>query len=154
MASYTSLAALMARYPEVMILRKYADLNAKNLLYYQAELASLEQELQEIEDEDRKSNALPRHQFDRRWSTLAQAQSTNVESQGGRADVVNCSRDGLQWQVFLKLRRVLFEYSKHEDLGNGSNLPSNTFLMERTRSSTYSTDSDQLAECATQRRHT
>jgi hypothetical protein len=116
MASYTSLAALMARYPEAMILRKYADLNAKNLLYYQAELANLEQELQEIEDEDRKSNTLPRYQFDRRWSILAQAQSTDVESQGGRADVANCSRDGLQWQVFLKLRRVLFEYSKHKDL--------------------------------------
>ena len=46
MGNYLDLSKLMSKYPEVFILRKFSGLNVKNLLYYQAELAHLEQELE------------------------------------------------------------------------------------------------------------
>jgi len=49
MGNYGQLSRLMSDHPELLILRKYTDLNVKNLLYYQAELAHLELELQEVE---------------------------------------------------------------------------------------------------------
>ena len=111
MASYSGLAALMAAYPETMILRTFSELNKKNLLYYQAEIASLERELQEIEEEDRTSHVPLHREFDIRWSSLAQEAREN-DGRVGQGASVQHTRDGLQWQVFLKITRLLFEYSK------------------------------------------
>ena len=60
MTPYSGPAALMATYPETIILRTFSELNKKNLLYYQAEVVSLERELQEIEEEDQRSH-IPLH---------------------------------------------------------------------------------------------
>jgi hypothetical protein len=111
MASYSGLAALMATYPETMILRTFSELNKKNLLYYQAEIAGLERELQEIEEEDRRSQVPLHCEYDIRWSSLAREARENDERTRQGASVQH-TRDGLQWQVFLKIRRLLFEYSK------------------------------------------
>jgi len=111
MSSYSSLATLMGRYPDVLILRKYAELNAKNLLYYQAELANLEQELHEIEEEDRSSGTDPRQKFDKRWSSLAGDPASNNPLPSQSFSQQPLTRDTLQWYVFLRLRRVLAEYS-------------------------------------------
>lgn len=42
----------MNDHSELLILRRYSDLNVRSLLYYQAELAHLEIELAEIDSED------------------------------------------------------------------------------------------------------
>ncbi len=43
---YTALALLMGRVPEVAIFRRFSTLNARNLLYLQAELVQLEDDLE------------------------------------------------------------------------------------------------------------
>jgi hypothetical protein len=67
MGNYLDLSKLMSKHPDVFILRKFSGLNVKNLLYYQAELAHLEQELEEIEDEDRLSDENPRKGHATNW---------------------------------------------------------------------------------------
>jgi hypothetical protein len=112
MASYSSLATLMARYPETMIVRTFSELNKKNLLYYQAEIVNLERELHEIEEEDRQSDLPLCREYDTKWSSLTQ-QSKDNNSRIVQGLPVQHTREGLQWEVFLKIRRLLFEYSKH-----------------------------------------
>ncbi|KAL8988652.1 MAG: hypothetical protein Q9169_008518, partial [Polycauliona sp. 2 TL-2023] len=55
MGDYTKLAAMMANHAEAGIFRRFDNLNIKNLLYMQAELVDLEDELHDIESEDKKS---------------------------------------------------------------------------------------------------
>ncbi|KAI4639286.1 hypothetical protein J4E93_009465, partial [Alternaria ventricosa] len=52
---YPMLAGRMGNMPEVAMFRRFGALNARSLLYYQAELAHLEDELQLLEAEDAKS---------------------------------------------------------------------------------------------------
>lgn len=56
MEGYTKLATLMGAYPEVAIVRRFARLNAQNILYLQAELVHLESRLNELEDQDKDSS--------------------------------------------------------------------------------------------------
>lgn len=110
MGNYSQLSRLMSDHPELLILRKYTDLNVKNLLYYQAELAHLELELQEVESEDRDSGSPPRNGFATSWKTLstksgcASLVATDARSREPRED--------LQWQIFCRIRSVLKDYSK------------------------------------------
>lgn len=49
---YSQLAEYIGKYPESGIFRRFGSLNAKNTLYYQAELQYLEKKLLEIENRD------------------------------------------------------------------------------------------------------
>jgi hypothetical protein len=84
--SYAGLAALMAENPEKAILRSFGKLNLLNLLFLQAELVHLEDDLNEAAESD---NAA----FAGDWSRLAH------------------DDNGLQWSIVLKIRKVLNEYS-------------------------------------------
>ena len=53
MDGYHKLAALTGDHEELLMLRRFATTNAKNLLYMQAEILHLEAELHEIAKEDR-----------------------------------------------------------------------------------------------------
>ena len=53
MASYSALSDFMSEHTEVFAIRLFTKLHIKTLLYYQAELAELEQELDEVEEVDR-----------------------------------------------------------------------------------------------------
>ncbi|KAI9863298.1 MAG: hypothetical protein M1813_003740 [Trichoglossum hirsutum] len=55
MDGYDKLAAFMGDHHEMLILRRFSMLNAKNLLYLQAELVNLEAELKDIVTSDRNS---------------------------------------------------------------------------------------------------
>ena len=57
MGDYTALASMMADHAEAAIFRRFDTLNIKNLLYMQAELVDLEDQLHDIESEDKKSEA-------------------------------------------------------------------------------------------------
>jgi len=107
MGNYLDLSKLMSKYPDVFILRKFSGLNAKNLLYYQAELAHLEQELEEVEDEDRLSDENPRKGYATNWKSLGLRANTKHDS-----GALRTPRDSLQWQTFLRLREVLNKYSQ------------------------------------------
>jgi hypothetical protein len=52
-SNYTGLADLMAENPEKAIFRRFTQLNIKNLLYLQAELACLEEDLNEAVEHDK-----------------------------------------------------------------------------------------------------
>jgi hypothetical protein len=110
MGNYLDLSKLMSKYPEVFILRKFSGLNVKNLLYYQAELAHLEQELEEIEDEDRLSDENPRNGYATNWKSLGLG--ANIKHTPQESGASRTPRNSLQWQTFLRLREVLNKYSQ------------------------------------------
>jgi hypothetical protein len=58
MSDYHSLANLVGRYPECAIFRRFAALNAKRLLYMQAELSHLEHKLTAVSQYDRRNSTL------------------------------------------------------------------------------------------------
>lgn len=96
MDGYPKIAGLMSRHHELAIFRRFDELNYRNILYLQAELVQLEDELREIATQDQESPS--RTLYARDWSSLAQS-----ESEG----------DGrLQWQKVLLIREKLEKYSK------------------------------------------
>lgn len=115
MGSYTALAAFMAAYPDVAVFRTFSELNRKNLLYMQAEIAILEDELNDIADEDSKDTH--RKDFATNWRSLAKECRENekkarIAEMQGLPVQLQKTRDGWQWQTFLRIRKLLHEYSR------------------------------------------
>jgi len=76
---------------------RFQKLNVKTLLYYQVELADLEEQLKETEDKDYKAVATDgAHNFAENASSMI---TRKVE-------------DETQWDLVLRIRRTLKEYSK------------------------------------------
>ncbi|EON64331.1 hypothetical protein W97_03562 [Coniosporium apollinis CBS 100218] len=95
---YPRLAERMGRTPETAILRRFAGLNARNLLYLQAELVQLERDLAEVEVADsRREEGLGR-KFSTDWFWLVESVNDNEHSR--------------QWQLMLKVRERLKEYNE------------------------------------------
>jgi hypothetical protein len=95
MEGYVKVAALMSRYPELAIVRRFGDLNMQNLLYLQAELTHLELEYKELVSENRQFPEKADYAKD--WLALSQSPD------GDNTD---------EWELFLKIRAKLKEYSK------------------------------------------
>jgi hypothetical protein len=94
MEGYAKISQLMSRHDEFAMLRRFRSLNIQNLLYMQAELTYLEEELHLRECRDAQdSNKVF---YARDWWSLSQ--STDSE-------------DISQWHKFLEIRRKLQEYS-------------------------------------------
>ncbi|RHZ65491.1 uncharacterized protein CDV56_105129 [Aspergillus thermomutatus] len=89
---YDKLAAWIASDRGLSIYRRFARLNAKNLLYLQAEIITVAEDLQEIIDEDQKSE-----------DAKVKRYSTSVWYLK--------NTPSLQWARFLELRRLLNEYN-------------------------------------------
>ena len=70
---YLKLSTFQGRFPEVAIFRRFAALNARNILYMQAELSHLELELNEITLEDHQSEDAKRRTYSQDWWMLNQA---------------------------------------------------------------------------------
>ena len=90
---YPKFAGRMELIPEIAIFRRFGALNAQNLLYLQAQLVSLEQELRAREKEDSVSGHT-NYAFD--WFWLQRS------AEGG-----HCT----QWDLVKKTRKMLKEYS-------------------------------------------
>lgn len=88
---YDRLAALMACDPGSSIYRSFAKLNAKNLLYLQAEIAYIQNDLQYIIEKDGQSEDKVSFPFSV-WD-------------------MKTSEDPVQWEKVLEARRLLKEYS-------------------------------------------
>jgi len=95
---YNILAHLMGAYPELSIFRRFGALNARNILYFQAELTDLENKLHAAEKADLESGHVDRKIYSRDWRTL----SESVDAADG---------NGSQWEIFLRIREKLREYS-------------------------------------------
>ena len=93
--NYHHLAELMGKQPGFAIVRRFATLNAKNLLYMQAELANLELELEEAEQGDLNSPDFEHRKF--QWEASRLAGAAPGEDQ--------------QWQKVLEIRAKLKEYN-------------------------------------------
>lgn len=102
MEGYAKLGLLMGDYPELAIFRRYAALNAQNILYLQAELAHLESRLRNFAEEDEKSNVEKRKDYSKDWYSLQKSMLTPGAEDNGR-----------QWETFVKIRAKLKEYSMH-----------------------------------------
>lgn len=96
MADYNKLADLVSAHEELAIFRRFGRLNAKNLLYLQADLAHLESELENIELEDK-------HSEDSEKSAYGNSLFDLRDSEGTCKD--------LQWRKVLEIRKKLRAYS-------------------------------------------
>lgn len=96
MEGYAKIASRVAENPELGIYRRFAALNAQNLLYLQAELHGLEQELRKHAQEDAAaSDDETRKLYSRDWHTLAKS----------------TDKDRRQWNTMCRIRGALKEYS-------------------------------------------
>jgi hypothetical protein len=114
MEGYAKIASRISIHPELGIYRRFAALNARNLLYLQAELHGLEQELDEITREDAAAEG-DRKLYSRDWHTLATC----------------ADNDRRQWEIMSRIREKLKEYSE-----SASSLPmsSQRIKAHQTRS--------------------
>jgi hypothetical protein len=94
---YPKLARYMGASPEIAIFRRFVALNAKNLLYLQAELVHLEKKLHEFETRDSQSSEGMKSQYARDWFWLSRSENDGNDD---------------QWQTVLAIRKKLVEYSK------------------------------------------
>lgn len=98
MEGYPALASLQGQYPELAIYRRFATLNARHLLYLQAEIVSLETDLENDSRIDGISNDEKTRLRNKNWYYLSR-----------KNEKVVCS----QWHTMLSLNEKLKEYSKY-----------------------------------------
>ncbi|KAL9104874.1 MAG: hypothetical protein Q9187_008853, partial [Circinaria calcarea] len=91
---YPQLSALMGPYTGMAIYRKFAELNALNLAYMQAEILIMEADLKSIAKIDAQSGTAEEKLFSKEIWRLREPGANN-----------------LQWQKILELRTMLKEYS-------------------------------------------
>ncbi|KAL0262921.1 hypothetical protein SLS55_001895 [Diplodia seriata] len=100
-AGYPKLAEQMERISETAIFRRFDYLNALNLLYMQAELQSLENELRRLQVEDAATGSEARAKYAVNWFSLSRA-TTAADGDGSDE----------QWNLAREMRGKLKEYSK------------------------------------------
>lgn len=83
MSGYPRLAQRMCTNSDLAIFRKFAALNAQNLLYLQAELTAREEELRRREKDSSESSEDARRDYAHDWQSLSQDDSC-----------------GSQWEIF------------------------------------------------------
>lgn len=97
---YDRIALLFASDPSIAIFRRFDRLNAENLLYYQAELAQIEHDLEYIIADDKSCSDEERHRYCFSVEDVKRSSgSTNPEQKS-------------QWLKFLEARELLEKYSK------------------------------------------
>jgi hypothetical protein len=99
---YSLLGRLMGDYPGVAIFRSFSSFSAENLLYLQAELVALEDDLRQAQKEDRTSPHRERRQYGVNWTQLNESLEREDSSSG--------REDGTQWATILDMREKLKEY--------------------------------------------
>ncbi|KAF2094721.1 hypothetical protein NA57DRAFT_45802 [Rhizodiscina lignyota] len=98
MKGYTKIAALMSQYPESAIVKRFSDLNIQNILYLQAELVGLQQDLRRCEAENETSRDVEKEQLLLDWYTLSSTRDGEEDNE--------------QWQLALRIREKLKEYDE------------------------------------------
>ncbi|KAF2734792.1 hypothetical protein EJ04DRAFT_436405 [Polyplosphaeria fusca] len=93
---YPKLAGKMEVQPEVTIFRRFGALNARNLLYIQAELTMLEEDLVQYESGDNNSQRGDKRNYATDWYWLRESHNDG---------------DTVQLDTVLKIRQLLKEYS-------------------------------------------
>lgn len=95
---YPLVANFMGEYPEMAMVRRFRGLNARNLLYLQAELVQIEKELLELEKADAKDTNHPfKPHYARDFYVLMQSAGQEGND---------------QWILIQKMKEKLKEYSR------------------------------------------
>lgn len=94
---YPKIAGQMNTQPETAIFRRFGELNAKDLLYRQAELAYLEKQLYKCEMEDSGSTVGAKPYYAISWYWLSHSMADG---------------DAKQLDLVLKIRKCIKEYSR------------------------------------------
>jgi len=97
LVGYPKIAGHMNVQPETAIFRRFSELNAKDLLYRQAELAYLEKQLYECEIKDSQSTMGQKPQYAISWYWLSRSEADG---------------DTKQLDLVMKIRKCIKEYSK------------------------------------------
>lgn len=118
-AGYPNLAQHMASMPETSIFRSFAKLNIRNLLYMQAELVYLEQDLHmfQLEDARARRTATVRRSYMTNWLPLSRsiAQEENaVVVEEEREQQQQEEHNGSQWRTMKVIQEKLRIYSKSQ----------------------------------------
>src|ERR1700722_7976199 len=65
--NYTAFASFLSSYPDTLAVKRFRELQIRNLLFYQAELAHLAVELEEIEKTDARDTTQASERVNFRW---------------------------------------------------------------------------------------
>lgn len=95
MDGYAKVAHLMSKYEEFAILKRFKTLNYQNLLYRQAEITYLQEDLEKLSERDGTDPA--RQYYTKDWWALAH---TETKKEGGE-----------QWRKVQQIRKKLDDYS-------------------------------------------
>jgi hypothetical protein len=108
--NYTAFASFLSNVPDIVALKRFRELQIKNLLFYQAELAHLEVELAEIEQRDAQdnSNACERASF--RWKPEGMREASLTAASPAVPTFTTTS--SLFREKMLQIRRTLASYSE------------------------------------------
>ena len=98
MEGYAKFASFMGKHPESVQVLRFSDVNLQNILYLQAEIYGLREDLRKIEAQSQNSSSEDVKNFALDWYTLA-----NTQDDDGTANK--------QWQKVIQLRELLKEYS-------------------------------------------
>lgn len=105
MQGYDKLAFFIGADRGHSIYKRFAKLNAKNLLYFQAELVNLEAQLKSIELADKASEVAEKEPFPYSVFHLKRSYQSPGEDENGQP------RHPTQWLKVLEIRHLLKEYS-------------------------------------------
>jgi len=97
MEGYAKISQFMGEHPESALVVRFSDINLQNILYLQAEIYGLLQDLRFIETENQKSSSDEVKQFPLDWYTLA--------------NTLDDGKTNKQWATVQRLRPLLKEYS-------------------------------------------
>lgn len=118
------LAELMAMKPGLESFSRFRELNVKNLLYYQVQLAALEEDLEEAEKKD-----YGEQQGEEKYAKYA---VDMIESGDDDPGTGAGGRQDRQVDIVMKIRRILKEYSKETRVPEAtklSNQPDECLLL-------------------------
>ncbi|KAE8448777.1 hypothetical protein EG329_008779 [Mollisiaceae sp. DMI_Dod_QoI] len=105
MKGYAKLGWLMGTFPNTAVLRRFSALSAQNLLYLQAELTSLEEDLRKYAAEDDESSHPDRNVYSLNWLALRESIAEDAEEGNNKS----------QWEIMEAIRNKLEEYFNLEN---------------------------------------
>ncbi|KAL9084655.1 MAG: hypothetical protein Q9159_005136 [Coniocarpon cinnabarinum] len=103
MGNYQKLSDFMGTSPTMSMFRRFTSLNVQNLLFLQAELAYLEDELESIRQEEQGSD-----------DELSEKRTRDsLQSFSSLKEISEDGSHSLQYETILKIREKLNEYSEY-----------------------------------------
>jgi hypothetical protein len=110
--NYAAFASFLSSFPDTFAVKRFRELQIRNLLFYQAELAHLQVELEEIEQKDASNTAEPSNRANFRW-TPSMAQEASLSTL-----TLNPTMSSIYCEKMLQIHRTLASYSECDRLNH------------------------------------